>query len=328
MEDHIWTYIIKRLTNSESSESRQKLDEWLSKDASHLQQYQEARMLWDLSAMVPPEAVETDPKLLTMKTIEEQQMRPSRSMSIWKYGIAAALFGALLFVSFFFFNQDTATEQEWVIRKATAGQVTELTLPDSSHVWLNSDTEIRFQKNFGTAKQRIIQLRGEAYFEVKHDAEHPFVVNSGNLKTTVYGTSFNVRAYPNDLESQVSVNTGKVGVQAKGSKAAALMLLPSDRISFSKGSFSRSKINLADVDSWKSGELIFEQTPMPEVISTISRKYKVAINTGTNDYSACKLSARFSNQSLSEVLKTLNISMNISSKQIAGTIYLKGGNCM
>ncbi|WP_173006998.1 DUF4974 domain-containing protein, partial [Lactobacillus helveticus] len=70
------------------------------------------------------------------------------------------------------------------------------------------------------------------------------------------------------------------------------------------------------------------QTPMPEVFAILSRLYKVKIEAGNQNYKGCKLSARFSKQPLSVVLKTLNISMNISSKQIADTIYLKGGNCM
>lgn len=329
MEDIIWTYIIKRLTNTETAASRQLLDDWLSSDERHLQQYHEARMLWELTAMVPPETVETDPGRLNLNLEVTPDLNPVKPVVFWKYGMAATLIGALLFIAFYFFGAGTQNQkEEWVVRKAEAGQVLELRLPDSSRVWLNAETEIRFLKDFTGEKLRLIKLRGEAYFEVKHDSRQPFVVNSGALSTTVYGTSFNVRAYPTESESQVSVNTGKVGVQATGSDTEALMLLPSDQLSYKEGKFTKHKINVADVDSWTMGELIFEQTPMPEVFAMLSRKYKVKIESGNQNYNACKLSARFNKQPLSVVLKTLNISMNISSKQIADTIYLKGGNCM
>lgn len=329
MEDKIWTCIIKRLTGTESEDSRDLLDQWLLEDEAHVQQYREAKVLWELSAMVPPELGATDPRELTMQAVSPIPTVRNKFSTFWKYGVVAALAGILLSTAFHYAGVfQSPTEQEWLVMTAGSGEMTEFQLPDSSKVWLNAGTEIRFLKTFNTAKLREVQLKGEAYFEVRHDAVHPFVVNSGKLRTTVHGTSFSIRAYPNEAVIAVAVNSGKVGVEAIGGKEAAWMLLPEDKISYSAGQFLKTKVPKMDVDSWTRGELIFEQTSMPEVISTLSRKYKVKIDAGKHDYSACKLTARFSNQPLAVVLKTLNISMNISSKQIADTIYLKGGNCM
>ena len=329
MEDKIWTCIIKRLTGTETEDSRLLLDRWLLEEEKHVQHYQEAKALWELSAMVPPEVGATDTRELTMQMDLPIAKAPNNFKLFWKYGAVAALTGLLLFAAFHYSNVfQSSPKEEWMVVTAKPGEMTEFQLPDRSKVWLNAGTEVRFLKAFNTTKLREVQLKGEAYFEVHHDSTHPFVVNSGKLRTTVHGTSFSIRAYPDEAAIAVAVNSGKVGVETRDGKQAALMLLPEDKISYSGGQFLKTKVPKIDIDSWIKGELIFEQTSMPEVFATLARKYKVKIDAGKRDYSACKLTARFRNQPLAVVLKTLNISMNISSKQIADTIYLKGGNCM
>ncbi len=198
-------------------------------------------------------------------------------------------------------------------------------MPDGSKIWLNADSEIRFLKSFSQEKTRSVILNGEAYFDVSHDAAHPFVVKSAELTTTVYGTSFNVRAYSNEEETSVTVNSGKVGVISGKDGGKARMLLPQDKLTYGDGKFTKTTV-LADADGWTRGDLMFDQTPLNEVFETISRKYNVKIEKAkTLRYQDCRLTARFRNQSLAAVLKTLKLAMNINSKQTGTTIYLEGG---
>jgi len=327
MEDILWNFIIKRLTDSETDESKLRLDSWLAEDASHIKKYEEAKVIWNLTGQLKASA----PKIQFNELLAQQQHAPDKKVvrlsAFWKYSIAASLI-LLILVAALFRSNITITEQEqvqaWVVKKADHGQITLVNMPDSSKIWLNSGTHIRFAKQFNKAKTRLIILTGEAYFDVHHDPSHPFVVKSTQLTTTVYGTSFNVRAYSNEEESSVIVNSGKVGVIPMLKNAGATMLLPQDRLVYAKGKLLKS-ITDAAANGWLKGDIVFDQTPLPEVFSTISRKFNVTIKADASYYRYCKLTAKFSNKPLSAILKALKMSMNIRSIQKGTTIYLEGG---
>jgi transmembrane sensor len=327
MEDILWNCIIKRLTDSETHESKLRLDSWLAEDASHIKQYEEARLLWNLNGQLKASV----PKIQFKDLLNQHQDIPDKKVirlsAFWKYSIAASL-ALLLLVAVLSrsYNSNTKNEQvqEWVVKKADHGQITLVNMPDSSKIWLNSGTQIRYAKHFNKAKTRLIILTGEAYFDVHHDPSHPFVVKSTQLTTTVYGTSFNVRAYGNEEETSVIVNSGKVGVIPMKKNAEATMLLPQDKLVYAKGELLKSITN-AQANSWLKGDIVFDQTPLPEVFKAISRKFNVNIKADASHYRYCKLTARFSNKPLSDVLKALKMSMNIRSIQKGTTIYLEGG---
>ncbi|EDM33928.1 putative anti-sigma factor [Pedobacter sp. BAL39] len=341
MEEKIWNGVLKRLTGTESPESALLLDEWLAADPAHQRQYREMEATWALSERITPEPPAVPFQQFTRQVAEtkasdyETARRPAAARnSFWKYGVAASLALMCLLAGLFYdqWNSGKKPQEEWITRKAGLGKVIQISLPDSSQVWLNAGSQITFAKGFNGKKIRAIRLKGEAYFEVKHDHKHPFVVSSGSLKTTVYGTSFSVRAYDNEALTSVSVNSGKVGVSGEDQShdKHTVMLLPNDKLNYSHRNhqFVKTTINNEDVNAWVKGELLFEQTPLTEVFETLARKYQVKIDTGTQDYKTCKLTARFGNQPIQVVLKAIHLSLNIHSTQIGNTIYLKGGNCM
>lgn len=327
MEDIIWDCITKRLTDSETEASKLRLDNWLMEDLSHVQQYQEAKLLWSLTGEVKSIQPETGFQHLLSNHQGRLSNNRLKVPGFWVYGIAASLvlliLAAVLSKSFHI-GVKPSHIQEWVIRKAGPGQIILVNMPDSSKVWLNSGTEIKFLKSFNDEKIRTINLKGEAYFDVHHDPSHPFVVKSEKLTTTVYGTSFNVRAYVNERKTSVTVKFGKVGVSAITDNKEATMLLPQDRVEYAQGRLSKSIVD-TQADGWLRGDIVFDQTPLTEVFETISRKFDIKILTGTSQYQHCKLTARFSNQPLSAVLRVLKMSMNIRSTQKGKTIYLEGG---
>lgn len=334
MEEKIWGCIAKRLTGNETDDSKSFLDEWLAGDTAHRQQYDEVKSLWEMSALLQAEDAGVSFDEFSQSAVLVPERKERSFLYLWKYGIAAVVAGICLLGSLYY-NQiaiNHVPAEEWIVKRTQAGKMTRLTLPDSSEVWLNAGSEISFAKHFNDKKLRLVKLKGEAYFDVKHDNKHPFVVESGKLTTTVYGTSFNIRAYANEAKTAVAVNSGKVGVTGTDGqhKDFTVMLLPKDKLIYSNqnGKILKSAVLINEVDSWVKGELIFEQTPLAEVFETLARKYNVQINVEKEQYTACKLTARFKNQPLEAVLKTLNIALNIRSKQVKQTIYLKGGNCM
>jgi len=338
MEDKIWDYMIKRLTGNETDQSKEFLDSWLAEDKDHHIKFEETKAIWELSSLLKP--VEKDISFTAVKeritsaltnNTANEYVRPAKPLRWYAYRIAASLSGVFLAVTFFGqYNKQKVTEQvQWISEIAAAGKTNHFLLPDSSEIWLNSGSKLSYPNKFNDNKVRMVKLTGEAYFKVKHDQTHPFIVHSGKLTTTVYGTSFSIRAYQNEPATSVAVNSGKVGVSGAGIQkdGGPILLLPNDKLIYNMLSktFAKVRIHKEDVDAWTNGDLIFDETPLPEVFATLSRSFNVKILADTASYESCTLSARFKNKSLEVILKTLKLSMNINSTQINGTIFIKGG---
>lgn len=328
MEDKIWSAIVKRLTDTETVDSKSLLQQWLVEDDSHAQSYQEAKVVWELSALIQPEQPHVSFDQLQPQLIAKSQDEPR---NFWKYGIAASILIAVLFAAVYQFTigSRNANADQWVTRKADAGKMIQVNLPDSSKIWLNSGSEIRFHKYFTAQKSRTVQLSGEAYFDVAHDEKHPFVVESGKLTTVVYGTSFSIRAYGNEMNTSVAVNSGKVGVLIADTKEAKVpvMLVANDKLTFNRNqhTFTKLSVTNSEVNAWTAGTLSFEQTPLNEVFATISRKFNVQVKADPLKYQECRLTAKFQNKPLKDVLRTLKMVMNLQTKQIDNAVYVEGG---
>ena len=334
MEEKIWNCIVKRLSGVETIESKTLLDLWLAENELNQEKYNQSKSIWELSAHVSHEEPEVSFQSFSAQLMPLTENKHEKSTSFWKYGIAASITAILLMGGLYAYKNNQTKNQpiNWIVKRAEAGKMMKLILPDSSAVWLNSASEISYASTFANQPSRVVKLSGEAYFQVKHDQKHPFVVKSGALTTTVYGTSFSIRAYANEANTSVAVNSGKVGILGADQihKDAPIMLLPNDQLTYNLKNKKTIKSTIAngDVDAWTNGVLVFEQAPIAEVVQTLSRKYKVKIDTSKIAGANCRLTARFNNQPLTAILKAIRLSLQIQSTQVEQTIYLKGGNCM
>ncbi|HET7898859.1 MAG TPA: FecR domain-containing protein, partial [Flavisolibacter sp.] len=157
-----------------------------------------------------------------------------------------------------------------------SGKIQAVHLPDQSIVWLNAASELQYAKNF--SEHRDIKLKGEAFFEVSHDAAHPFTVTAGELKTKVLGTSFNIKAYPAEETATVSLVTGRVEVSEKSGVLAVLQ--PSMQLQFNKQTHKASTAALDSntVLAWKNGRLQFEGESFGSIAQTLERWYGVSFH--------------------------------------------------
>ncbi len=153
----------------------------------------------------------------------------------------------------------------------------QLALSDGSRVWLNSMTEFRFPVTF-TGEQRKVYLTGEAYFEVAHDSEHPFIVETPDgMEVEVYGTEFNMNTYQKGGVQTVLVK-GKVGIRGNLSEKE-VMLAPEQMAVYEA---ETGKIQVENVDpykyiAWKDGEFVFERETIEEIMERLGRWYDVKV---------------------------------------------------
>lgn len=152
----------------------------------------------------------------------------------------------------------------------------QVVLSDGSRVWLNALTELRYPEIF-KEDCREVYLSGEAYFEVEHDPERPFVVVANGVEVTVYGTRFNVNNYGTDVVRTVLVD-GKVGIRVAGS-GKEVVLSPSDMAECFEGT---REVKVRKVDpyvytAWKEGKFVFEDEPVEEIMARLSNWYGIKV---------------------------------------------------
>jgi transmembrane sensor len=160
-----------------------------------------------------------------------------------------------------------------ITRFNPAGQKSVIDLPDGTKIHLNSESELEFPKEF-TADIRLVSLKGEAFFEVKKE-NRPFLIESGNAKIQVLGTSFNVRQKTNE-PLYVALVTGKVRVNAENGDQVTLD--PDEMLVMENGGeFSKRKFDPMDEIGWKDNYLVFKSTNFSDVIEKLENWYGIRI---------------------------------------------------
>ncbi|HEX7903969.1 MAG TPA: FecR domain-containing protein [Chitinophagaceae bacterium] len=161
-----------------------------------------------------------------------------------------------------------------VLSTPIGGQYT-LVLADGTKVWLNAASSIRFPTVFN-GKERIVELKGEAYFEVAKNARMPFRVKVNEMEVNVLGTHFNVMAYDDEAAVKTTLLEGSVRVQEKGTQVT---IQPGEQVNSNKQGVLQVKkgVNTEQVVAWKNGLFQFEQTDLASIMRQIARWYDVQI---------------------------------------------------
>lgn len=150
-----------------------------------------------------------------------------------------------------------------------------LELADKTKIWLNSESSVRYPVAF-RGKERKIYLEGEAYLEVAKREDMPFVVESGQVKVEVLGTSFNFRAYDDEGIVQTTLVDGRVRMSAGGE---ALVLQPEEqgRVQLRDGAMDKQPVDVRIYTGWKEGRLIFEGQNLDMIMKTLARWYDLEV---------------------------------------------------
>ena len=190
------------------------------------------------------------------------------------------------------------------------GDKKEVYLPDGSKITLNAGSELTYPKAFNDSI-REVTLTGEAFFDIKRNIHKPFIVHANSLKIRVLGTSFNVKSYNKDKKVETTLVTGKV--ELIKDKETPIILAPSQKAVFhkKKNTVEIEEVNTSDIIAWKKGKLIFDKTPLQEVVVDLERKYNVNININSQKLLNYEYTGTFDNLSIDEVLKLLTISSPI-----------------
>lgn len=225
--------------------------------------------------------------------------------------IAASLMMVSLFAWLMYPQQQTAELRATVYQTAKA-EIKKITLADRTEIWLNGNSQLTVLTGYA-GKFRKVKLTGEAYFQVIHNPESPFIIASDGIETQVLGTSFNVSAYPKLKTIEVTVNTGKVSVSKSGLLLGSLT--PGQAIRYDKLSQQAQRINV-DANSllnWRNGQVMLENVSFDELAEKFGNLFNV--NLYTSDKNIKQLRFR--------LMIDRKLSMKENLKIITGIHHLK-----
>ena len=159
------------------------------------------------------------------------------------------------------------------------GERSQVVLPDGTKVWLNSASSVEYVAPF-FSRERRVKMDGEAYFEVQHDAQAPFVVSTNGLDIKVLGTRFNIRNDDNDHRITTVLLEGAVKAYASGDEKAAVRLRPSQQLVFDTRTGAMRLTDEPSADrsiNWIDGRFCFEHDTFAEIVAELKRYYNVDV---------------------------------------------------
>lgn len=327
MEEQIPTdLIIRYLSNEATTEEAESLLNWIASDSSHQKIFAEWVQNWKQEIPVNDSFdVQNGLRILNDRIDHHEKDMHKKSASFSWISIAASV---LILISSTVFlikipvnnNSDTAEYTEY---KTAAGKLASIILNDSSKVTLNANSILKVPTKFTKDKREVI-LEGEAFFEIKKDHGHPFLVHTGKLTTKVLGTSFNVQTLPEKIT--VSVATGKVMVSNGTSET---FILPKEKITYAEetNTIIKGAADLESILAWRNQELIFHDTPLSEVAVLLEKKYRLTITFEKVTLKKCLITGKFKNQSLDEILEAISYSMGLTFQKTGSEIKFSGNGC-
>jgi ferric-dicitrate binding protein FerR (iron transport regulator) len=236
-------------------------------------------------------------------------------IGIWKYLKVAAVLLPFIVAAVLFVFYRTAPVEEIadhapdIIQKVNPkGQKLTTFLSDGSKVILNADSKITFSKPLGE-KERVVTLQGEAFFDITPDANRPFIVKSGSMETTVLGTSFNVKAYPEENQITVAVKSGRVSVENKGERLRkedikSFVLSPDQMVTYTKSDQQTvvSEFDMQEIFGWSEGILYFNNASIEEFVKKVERWYGVDVILERTRPIAKGITGVYKDETLEEIL--------------------------
>lgn len=187
-----------------------------------------------------------------------------------------------------------------------AGQRAELILPDSTKVWLNANSKLVYPTSFKKGIRQV-ELDGEAYFDVKHNEDNPFVVGTKSMNVTVLGTEFNVSAYSDIEEFNIALLRGSIELNLPD-RSRRYRMTAGEQVFYKKGKYVSAQIGNMDYFKWKEGLLCFNNQPIHVIIDKLRLYYDVRSEVADLPFLEERYSGKFRvKEGIEQVLKVLQL---------------------
>jgi transmembrane sensor len=323
-QEAILVLIARSLAGQADSDEEAKLNEWVNSSESNFHYFEDLKNIWNESEKkIDPGSISTQ---IALERVLDRIEIPSFFNTFWvcwqKFAAIIILplaFGALFWVYHISHKASPVNGQVYNEIFAAFGTRSVIRLADSTMVWLNSGSSLRYPDKFQN-KNREVYLNGEAYFEVKSDASRQFIVNTSAFKVKATGTKFNVLDYGSESVAEVTLVSGKVSVNGATDTDHALISLlnPGQHLDFDRETSAKG-ITHGDTYkyiAWKDGKLIFRNEPLSRVLERISLIFNVDIELLGSDLQDYRYHATFQDESFEEILKLLKLSSPVDYSEV------------
>lgn len=334
--------LARYLADTATAEEISEVQNWLNFSPENEQELAAFEVLWEKSALLKNRISEVDTdaawekmrlKMSTQKPgekttlfendsaenevgIKKLPVEKRKSYALW---IAATVSLTLMAFGFYIFR--TQFYKAELLEVATTNNTTEATLPDGTKVFLNYNSKISYPENF-SGDLRTVSLNGEAFFDVKPDVAHPFVIDANGTDVRVLGTSFNVKAYKKELV-RVDVKTGKVRV-SKADQKIELVKGESAEVADDTLRSLRADIN---VMGYRTHVFDFNGAKLGEIINSLNEGYHADIRLANTDLSKCRLTIGFQKEPLDTTLAVIAETLDLKLRKEGKTYWLDGNSC-
>ena len=297
----LYNLIAKKFTKEISEDEMNELDKWINEKSQNKKLYEKLSSIWQESVDVN---IDFEPE--TEKAIKVFKARVKRSVRqkqrrVVQLRITQIAASIIIIVGFSIFllqniNSVKIVSNNWSTKK--------IMLPDSSIIYLNKNTKIKYKKDF---ENRIVELDGEAFFEVKKQNGNPFAVKTNGTYTKVLGTSFNIRSRKRiENNVQVLVLTGKVEFSGHNKKRSVI-LTPHQHAIYTNevSAIEISEFANPNLLAWKTGILKFENNTLKEVFETLKDVYDIEYEVNRSEMLDLKVTCEFNNAGIEDILNDL-----------------------
>jgi ferric-dicitrate binding protein FerR (iron transport regulator) len=266
-----------------------------------------------------------DIKKAIFKNVQKSTLEKSRDRT-WLRVAASIIILVSISIGTYYATLNNNTETltvAYITKQTTWGQKLDVTLPDGSKIKLNSGSKIEFPERFSDSL-RAVKLTGEAFFDVAHNPQKPFVIATGELTTKVLGTSFNVEAYQDNESVKVTLASGKVQLSNQSTKT---IIKPSEQAVFNKQekNIAVSKVDISKYVEWKDGILRFENSSLQEAALKLEKWFNVDMEFENEKTKRCTFTGTFQNENLQNILESITyVKQGISCQFVDNKIIIKG----
>lgn len=244
------------------------------------------------------------------------------------FRLSAAAAAILLLIGlsgYFSYNEGYKRQNSQLITMENPlGMKSSVILPDGSKVTLNAGSTLTYPNTF-TEDERKVRIKGEVYFEVAHDTEHPFIVYTGGIQVKVLGTKFNVKAYEEENDIEVTLTEGSVLVGVENSKSS-LKIEPTQQVRFDKTrkSLVKQNVNLNNYTAWKDGKFYFNGVSFENIARQLERKFNVHIQTDSEKLKNTVFTGDFvRGENLEQILRVITLDKRINYQIEGDLVYIR-----
>jgi transmembrane sensor len=341
--------ILRFLTGISTKDENHTLIKWIKNSPANREYFNKLRDIWLASSQIQmkqPFSVDNNNPNTDQSKDPGHPAKTRHTFKLFKefvkiaaVFVIALVIGAFGYRSFYGKSDKLFVKPAPVTIESKRGAMSLITLPDGSKAWLNAESEIKYGNHFNSST-REIELLGEAYFEVFTNPSKPFIVKAGNLTIKALGTSFNVKAYPEDRSVITTLVKGKVVIEGKDRKNRdfSVDLKPEQTVTYfidkqdyidqlkvdkavapdrkESGSAKQTELeNLSMIKleqvktelftSWKDKNWIIEQQSLGNLSRELERRYAITIEFKSENIKKYRFSGTIQNETIEQILYIL-----------------------